>query len=310
MYEAPPAETQLGAASRREWLKGLALMALSAGSFGTLAIFARQAYAAGADPPTVLFLRFSIAALVMVGVMLARGLPWPRGKLLAALLALGGLGYVGQSLAFFTALTMAPASLVALLLYLYPVIVTVGARVFFNEPLGAAKLGALALALAGTVLTIGTAAESPQGTAPLGIALGVGAALIYSVYIMTGSRVTPQAGPIPSSTVIMGAAALVYGAMVAARGPVFPAGAGGWLAIAGIALISTVVAIVCFFAGMERIGPVNASTLSAVEPAVTVILAALILREQVTPLQVAGGALILAAVVLLARAGAQPAAAG
>lgn len=303
MYDAPPA----AAAPKREWLKGLALMALSASSFGTLAIFARQAYAAGADPPTVLFLRFSIAAMVMVGVMLARGLPWPRGKLLAALLALGGLGYVGQSLAFFTALTLAPASLVALLLYLYPVMVTLAARVMFKEPLGPRKLGALGLALAGTALTIGPAAGGQQGIAPLGIALGVAASVIYSVYIIAGSTVTPRAGPIPSSTVIMGAAALVYGVIVAARGPVFPAGPGGWLAVAGIALISTVVAIVAFFAGMERIGPVNTSTLSAVEPVVTVILAALILRETIAPLQVAGGALILAAVVLLARAGRQQA---
>ncbi len=77
----------------------------------------------------------------------------------------------------------------------------------------------------------------------------------------------------------------------------------------GLALVATVVAVVAFFAGLERIGPTETSSLSTVEPAVTVVLAAAVLGETVSALQVAGGALILAAVVLLARSPARPAAA-
>ena len=49
------------------------------------------------------------------------------------------------------------------------------------------------------------------------------------------------------------------------------------------------------------IGPTSAATLSTVEPAVTVALAALALREPVAPASLAGGALILGAVIVLAR---------
>jgi drug/metabolite transporter (DMT)-like permease len=70
-----------------------------------------------------------------------------------------------------------------------------------------------------------------------------------------------------------------------------------------IALVSTVAAITLFFAGVARVGPTRASTLSTVEPAFTVVLAAALLDERVSTLQLAGGMLILAAVVLLARAG-------
>jgi drug/metabolite transporter (DMT)-like permease len=66
--------------------------------------------------------------------------------------------------------------------------------------------------------------------------------------------------------------------------------------------VSTVAAITWFFAGLKRVGPTRASTLSTVEPAVTVALAALMLDERIALVQLAGGALILAAVVLLARA--------
>ncbi|MDP8937352.1 MAG: DMT family transporter, partial [Actinomycetota bacterium] len=64
-----------------------------------------------------------------------------------------------------------------------------------------------------------------------------------------------------------------------------------------------VVAITAFFAGMARLGPADASTLSTLEPVVTLVLAAAVLHERITPLQLAGAALILSAVVLLARSG-------
>ena len=59
-----------------------------------------------------------------------------------------------------------------------------------------------------------------------------------------------------------------------------------------MALLSTVAAITLYFAGLKRIGPTRASTLSTLEP----------LGERIAPVQMAGGALILTAVVLLARA--------
>src|SRR5262249_26468434 len=80
-----------------------------------------------------------------------------------------------------------------------------------------------------------------------------------------------------------------------------PRSALGWAAILGSVLIATVLGTLTFFAGLARVGPTTASTLSTIEPAVTVALAALILSETIAPLQLLGGALILVAVVALAR---------
>jgi drug/metabolite transporter (DMT)-like permease len=277
--------------------RGFIFIIISAVSFGALAVFARIAYDAGADPITVLFLRFLIASTVMIAIMWARRLPLPRGRTLLTLVLMGGVGYVGQSLAFFTALTMASAGLVALLLYLYPALVTVLSAIFLGERLTAVKLVALVLAMVGTALTIG-----PTGSGqPLGIALAVSASVIYAIYILVGTRATAQTGAIVSSTVIMTAAAVVYATITAIQGPHFPITPAGWAAVLGIALISTVLAIVTFFAGLERIGPTNVATLSAFEPLVTVLLALLFLHETIVPLQILGGGLILTAVILLAR---------
>ena len=103
-----------------DYLFGVLLIALSAASFGAAPIFARIAYASGADPITVLFLRFSLAAVIMILFMAGRSHPLPRGRNLIALSLMGGVGYVAVSFCYFTALTMTSASLVAVLLYLYP----------------------------------------------------------------------------------------------------------------------------------------------------------------------------------------------
>ncbi|MCM8595643.1 DMT family transporter [Accumulibacter sp.] len=286
-------------------LVGLLCIAASAAGFGAMPILGKLAYAEGVDLPSLLFLRFAIAGAMMAALMLWRGLHWPRGVHLWLLVAMGALGYVGQAFCYFAALQYATAGLTALLLYLYPVIVTVLSAIRARQRLSPLRVVAVSAALLGTALAVG---GSLSGSV-LGIVLGVGAALIYSVYILVGERVTPAVGAIPSATVIMLAAAVVYGLVVAVRGPAFPVSAAGWAAVGGIALLSTVVGIICFLAGMARVGAADAATLSTLEPVVTVVLAAIFLDERVGVWQTIGGAIILAAVIVLARSAGRPRAA-
>ncbi|MGH9262440.1 MAG: DMT family transporter [Acidimicrobiales bacterium] len=287
---------------------GVLLIAISAAAFGAMAIFARVAYDSGADVLTVLALRFVLAAAVLHVVVRVQRRPLPRGRTLLALAALGGIGYVGQSSSYFTALTLAPAGVVALLLYLYPAFVTILAVITGRERWTRPRVLALALAMAGTALTIGAGGGngSPRSGLVLGMLLGVAAAVIYAGYILLSERPTARGGALPSSTVITSSAAVVLGVPAVLAGPELPTGLVGWGAVAGIALVSTVVAIVAFFAGLARLGPSNAATLSTLEPVVTVVLAALFLAESFTAIQGVGAALILAAVVLLVRQGDTP----
>jgi drug/metabolite transporter (DMT)-like permease len=285
-----------GSATANRWL-GLLLIITSAISFGAMPIFARLAYAAGADPITVLFLRFTIAAVLMILIMIVSKTAFPRGLILLELILLGAIGYVGESLAYFMALTMASAGLVALLLYIYPALVTALSAIFLKEHLTPVKLVALFLALSGTALTM----RITSGGSMLGILLGIAAAVDYAIYILLGSRIVRRSGPLGSTTVIIISTASVYAGIVAIRGVTFPATSNGWIAIIAIALISTVLAFTTFFAGLKRIGPTNASTLSTFEPIVAVILAAIVLGESISPVELLGGVLILAAVVVLTR---------
>jgi len=285
------------AAPRSRVAAGILYILASALCFGSMPFFARRAYAAGVDLPTLLMLRFSIAGTCMWLLFALRGLRLPRGGSLALLLAMGGLGYAGQAFCYFKAITLASVGLVSLLLYLYPALVALLSWAVLRHRLSGLQVAAVAIALAGSALTVGRAGD---GT-PLGIGLGLLAAVVYSIYILVGSRIPAEVSPTASTAVITSTAALVFAAMALARGPRLPAAPAGWWAVLAVALVSTVLAILFFFEGLERVGPVRASVYSTLEPIFTVTLAAVLLGEPFGPARIGGGLLIVGAVLLLAR---------
>lgn len=282
---------------------GVALIALSASAFGAMAIFARAASASGADMYAMLLFRFFVASALLLIWCRVRRVSFPSRRQTIGIALMGGIGYVGQSLCFFGALQYAQASLVALLLYLYPVFVTILAAIFLHERLTPVKLGALALCSLGTALTVG----GGQGQ-PLGMALAVAAALIYSGYIVVGARLTRGVDARATATLVCLAATVSFGAMAAIRASQgvslqWPGSFGGWAALLAIAVCSTVVAILTFFAGLQRLGAGRASMLSTLEPVVTVLLAAMLLGETLSIGQWGGGVLILGGVLWLSARG-------
>jgi len=286
------------ATSAARW-QGVLWIVLSAAGFGAMAIFAKIAYREGVSLTSMLFLRFTIAGVLLAGWGMLQGMRWPRGRDLLQVAAMGALGYVGQAFCYFSALKHASAGLVSLLLYLYPALVTIMSALIYRRKIGAARGWAIAAALAGTALTVGGDLHSQ----PLGIAFGIGAALIYSIYILVGEGVMPRVGALPAATIVMLAAAVVYGGAASAEGFALPRSVAAWLAVSAIAIFSTLLAILGFFKGLEKLGASDASTLSTLEPLVTIGLALLVLGESVTGWQLAGGVLILAAVIYLARRG-------
>ncbi|MGA2080350.1 MAG: DMT family transporter [Holophaga sp.] len=269
----------------------------SALCFGTMPIFGRIAQGAGVPIPTLLVLRFAIGAACLWTILACRGEACPTGKWFLLLVAIGSLGLAGQAFCYFNALNLASVGLVTLLFYLYPAMVAVLARVVLRHPLTGLQITAVVLALAGSALTIGKAGDGK----PLGIALAVASAVIYSAWILAGSRLPASVPPIAATAVITTSAAVVYACLAALKGFQLPRSLAGWTGVLGLALINSVLALLFFFEGLKRVGPVRASVYSTIEPVFALVLAAALLGEPITMLRVAGGALILGAVVILAR---------
>lgn len=293
------------AAARRstgtDRLVGVVLIATSSTAFGIMPVLTKVAYEDGADPVGVLSVRFALAGGVLLGLAAARRQALPRGRRLGLLVALGAVGYVAQSLAYFSALTRVSAGLAALLLYLYPALVAVIGVVFLRHRPRPAAVVCLLGALAGTALTIGPV-PSGQG---LGVLLGLGSAVAYAVYVVVSGGAVRGVGPFAAAGVVMSSAAVVYAGVAAVTRPALPGSGRGWLAVLLVAGVCTVVATSTFFAGLDRLGAPDASVVSTLEPVVSVVLAALVLDERLGPLQLAGGVLVLAAVTVLARLGAR-----
>ena len=280
---------------------GVALVIGSAVCFGTLGVFGKLAYRLGLTTPQLLSYRFALAAVLLWLAAVVIRQPIPPRRSLLGLAIMGGAGYVGQSGSYFSALHFIPASTNALLLYTFPVVVTLLAALLFREALTWVKLAACALAFFGTLLVVEAQLHAAP---PIGIVLGLGSAAFYSGYILYGSRLLPGLPPVSATATIMTAAALVWGTYAAVTGQLAVVWTAPRAALIGsFALLGTTIPVLTFILGLRLVGPSRAAILSTFEPASTVLLAVLILGELASPLQYLGGALIIASVLLLEGSG-------
>jgi len=281
------------------------LMCLASGAaFGAMAVFGKLAYGEGATVGTLLAVRFALAAILFWALLLVRrdlvgGLRSLARRDRAAAGALGAVGYATQAGLFFAALDRIGASLLSLLVYTFPAIVAAAAVLLGREHLDGCRVTALALASGGLALVVAGAGAGALD--PLGVALGLGAAGVYATYILVSDGLSARVPPLVLAALVCTGAAVTLVAGTAALGELRPAEltVAGWGWLAGLAAVSTVGAIGLFFAGLRRVGPTTASILATVEPLVTVLLAFLVFGEVLGAVQVAGGVLVIAAVLTL-----------
>jgi len=282
---------------------GTLLCLASAAAFGAMGIFGKLAYDEGATVGTLLAVRFALAAalfwILVVATGAARDLRGLSRRDLCLALALGAVGYSAQAGAYFAALDRLDASLLSLLLYTFPAMVTVAAIVLGRER--ANRRTAIALVLASAGLTLVLTGAGAGALDPLGTLLGIAAAVIYSAYILTSASIAGRVSPLVLSALVCTGAATTLTLAGVAGGDMHldsvSATGFGWLA--GIAVVSTVGAVSLFFAGLKRVGPTTASILSTAEPVTTVLLAFLVFGESLAAVQLAGGALVVSAVFVL-----------
>ena len=277
----------------------------SAAGFGAMAVFGKLAYDEGTTVGTLLSARFALAALLFWGVVIAggdagAGLRRLTRRDLSIALGLGAFGYAAQAGCFFAALDRIDASLLSLLLYTYPSMVAVTAILLRRERADARRFTALALASGGLLLVL---ANAKAGTLdPVGAVLALAAAMVYTTYILTSQGIAGRMSPTVLSALVCTGATVTLTAGTALVGDLRPGAvtAAGWGWLLGLAVVSTVVAVSLFFAGLRRVGPTSAAILSTAEPVVTVILAFLVFGEVLGPLQLLGGAFVIVAVLVLA----------
>jgi len=288
-------------------LKGYALVLVSALLLGTLGVFSKLFYDAGGEPFTLLFLRFAAGGPLLVVIALARREQWPprRGIVLGA--SLGVLQLV-VAFALFEGFARAPVGLVVLVFFCYPLIVAVAAAFLFGEELGRRRVGVLALGTVGVALTVGL----PDSANATGIALGLLAGICVAGLVISARALTTTGGiaPLVLCGLMFTSPLVVLVPVSAARGIDLDIGGEAWLWASGAVVVSVVIPIALFYTGVQLAGAGAASILGVGEPLAGVLLAYLVLSESLTWLQLLGGLLIVAAVVVLSWQATRAAAVG
>ena len=198
---------------------------------------------------------------------------------------------------YFAALSRIDAGLLSLLVFTFPVIVAVAAVALGRERLTRRRTSALAIALGGTTLFVG----STGAIDTLGVVLGLGAAVLYSAYILVSEGVAKRMPPQMLATLVCTGAAAALTVSTIALGEFRPGDLtlAGWWWLLCLAGISTVGAITLFFAGLKRVGPTTSSILATVEPLATLVLAFLVFGDTISAVGIAGAGLIVLAVWLV-----------
>jgi len=297
----------------RPLLAGSLVVIVAASGFGILGPLARFAYDAGLDPLSFVAWRAIFGLLVIavaVGFQRRRGRPivnafrLPRRDQVGILVV--GVAGLALNVAMFIAFGLTSIAVALLAFYTYPALVAVTASALGHEELDGGRLAALVLALGGMVLVVGggLAAGGPVSVHPVGVLLGLAAAVGQTVFV-TVSRSRFREVPAEQAMgwiIAITAVGCTVVALLAGSPFSVVFQRGDALALAALAgILGAGMPSVLFLAGLRAIGGTRAGILMLFEPLVGVTLAAILLGEALAPLQAVGGAAILVAALLVQR---------
>lgn len=298
--------------ARRAEVTGAGFIALAAVCFGTLGPLSRFAGDAGVSPLALVAWRAALGAAVMAVFISARmaagnARPMPLRAIPPRDLRFIIAAAVANTLlnfSVFVAFGRISIALALLVFYLYPALVAVVSVVWFAARLDGVRWAALAISFAGLILVLAGAEGGVGRIDPLGVGLAFAAGVAQVFYVLAARHGFAHVpGPQAAALTMGGAAALylviavVTGSLAGLLAPVGSIDALWPVLVAGV--IGAGVPTVAYITGIRRLGPSRASILAMLEPVVGVLLAAWLLAERPTAIQLVGGALILAAAALL-----------
>jgi drug/metabolite transporter (DMT)-like permease len=295
-------------------LAGLAVV-LAAGLFATLGVLSRVTYDLGLTPLAFVTWRSGVAALAMVAVVVVtirrggRLVGWrtltPRDRVALGVAALAG---ASLDVTMFFAYARVPVAIVLLCFYLFPAMVAGASAVLGWERLDRSRTAALGIALAGMVAVVvgGPSTSGLSGLDPLGVLLAIGSAVSQAVFVLVsrnGYRQMPteqaMSVVLTTSSGLAALLALAGGAVAAIGLPFSNPSLLGLVVFAG--LFGAGVPSFLFLAGVRWIGGIRTGVLMLAQAPIGVALAAIFLDEPIGPIQVLGGAAIIAAAFLIQR---------
>ncbi len=281
-------------------LKGIICGVVAAISYGTNPLGALFLYKEGVNASSVLFYRFSLAAIILGILMLVQKTSFKVTKKELGVLACLGLVFGISSLSLFTSFNYLDAGIASSLLFVYPVMVAVIMAIFFKEKISFATVVSICLALGGIALLYKN--ETGATLSTLWVVLVMISSLSYALYIIIVNK----------STMLMSSVKLTFYVLLFCVSTIIIRsffGEGnhiqllttpsmwGWALM--LALIPTIVSLILMVIAVHHIGSTPTAIMGALEPLTAVMIGVLVFGEVLTTRVAIGILMILLGVIII-----------
>ncbi|MGY3445845.1 MULTISPECIES: DMT family transporter [unclassified Bradyrhizobium] len=281
----------------RDWaLLGL-LSVLWGGSFFFNGVILREL-----PPLTLVLLRVVLGTIILLPLLRSRNIERPRG--LSGWAPFAAMGLFNNVLPFsliVSGQTYVPSGLASILNATTPLFAVVVMAAAGEERVQAQRVAGVVVGLLGVAILHGDARgfESKQG---IGILLCLAGAFSYGIAALVGRRLPQRVPPLGTATFQMMASGVMMApiAAVADRPWLLPMPhATTWLAVLGLAALSTALAYIVFFQILQRSGPTNVMLVTLLIPVTAMLLGYLVLGEPIALREVIGALVIASALLLI-----------
>lgn len=288
-----------------QFYTGVVFILLAGVCFGSLGIFAKLFISSGLPVGSVLSIRFLFATFLLGLYFLFqkffknRNFFKVRKAQLFVCVLLGVMGYAVFSSLYFISFKYLSVGVSAMLLFTFPVFVFLGSVIFLKHPFDRRVGFALLIALLGIFLLLKDEFEVRNA---LGVYAALGAAICYSCYVILSDRFQKKIHPLTSSFYVMLSAGLVLGFLHQPTvGQLLGENYYNLKLFFGLSILGTIAPLSLFLAGLQRIPGPQASILVMIEPITATVLAYLFFSEVMSPWQLVGIVLVVAADVIIVR---------
>ena len=279
--------------------RGYILAAIASCTYGLNPLFGVPLYDLGLDVSSVLFYRYTLAAILLAGVMLFSGKSFRLQRKEVIPLIFAGVLFALSSLFLFYSYKFMDVGIASTILYVTPFFVAAIMALFFRQRIPMSGIICIAVAMIGIGMLSIKADSTIQD--PVGILCVVGSSLTYAVYMIIINRTCLNRMEIVPLTFY----SIVVGIMVFAVFMDFfrelvplPMTAHALYNVVGLALFPTVVSILTMTVAIQEIGPVPTSILEALEPVTALIIGCWMFGESLTVINMAGVVIVLSAVTI------------
>ncbi len=292
------------------------LKALSGAAFATLLLIAlmmganhvaaRIAFNDGVDVATAVVCRSLVTALVVAVIVLKQGVNWRMSRRQQVVVLGIGLLIGVQSLCLYSSVARLPVALALLAFNTYPIWTALWAWLLHRQRPERSLVMAMPVILLGLALALDVlGAASGLGAAGqwqrigAGVAFALSAAATFGLaLVLTQHQVAEVDGRVRTAITMTLAGAVGLATVASQGGFHWPQVGPGWWGLAALTFLYGT-AFTILFTVLPKLGVVGNSAIMNVEPVFALALAWLILGQVVAPVQVAGGLLVVAAVVWL-----------